>query len=276
MQLSHFHRVAAGGMVAALTIAGVGALTATPAYAATAEVSAVHGIPNTPVDVYVNGEKTLENFAPGEVAGPMNLEEGAYDIALTNPGEPLASAILTVNDKDVPGGTNISIVAHLDTNGLPKITSFVNDTSKVDAGKARLIARHTATAPAVDMRADGIRLFEGLTHSNEGKADVDAGTVKADAVLAGTGTVVIGPADLELAEGTATILYAIGSADTGTLQAVAQTITGLHSAPTGVPSGDGGLAGTGSHTWWYLLAGAGILLLVGGGTRIATDRVHRR
>ncbi|GIM87570.1 DUF4397 domain-containing protein [Salinispora arenicola] len=276
MRLSHFPRMAAGGMITALTIAGVGALTATPAYAAMAEVSAVHGIPNTPVDVYVNGEKTLENFAPGAVAGPMNLEEGAYDIALTKPGEPLANAILKVDDKDVLGGTNISIVAHLDANAQPKITSFANDTSKVDAGKARLIARHTAAAPAVDMRADGTPLFESLTHSAEAKADVIAGTVMADAVLAGTGTVVIGPADLELAEGTATILYAIGSADAGNLQAVAQTITGLHSAPAGVPSGDGGLAGTGAHTWWYLLAGAGILLLIGGGTRVATDRVYRR
>ncbi|WP_019869794.1 DUF4397 domain-containing protein [Salinispora oceanensis] len=276
MQLSYSRRVATGGVLAALTFAGVAALTATPAYAATSEVSAIHGIPGTPVDVYLNGAKTLDNFAPGEVAGPLSLAAGAYDIALTKPGEPVADAILTVDDVEVLGGTNVSMAAHLDASGQPKITSFVNDTSKVDAGKSRLIARHIAAAPAMDVRAGGTSVFTNLTNSNEAKADMEAGTIKADAVLAGTETVTIGPADLELSEGTATIVYAFGSADAGTLEVVAQTITGLHSTPAGVPSGSGGLADTGASTWWYLLAGAGALLLVGGGTRVATTRRSNR
>ncbi|WP_025620826.1 DUF4397 domain-containing protein, partial [Salinispora cortesiana] len=253
MQRSYFRRVAAGSAVAALTFAGVGALTATPAYAATAEVSVVHGIPDTPVDVYVNGEKTLDNFTPGDVAGPLSLAEGTYDIALTKPGEPVDSAILTVDDAEVPGGTNISLAAHLDASGQPKITPFVNDTPKVEAGKSRLIVRHTAAAPAVDVRAGGTPVFTELTNPNEAKADVDAGSVSADVVLAGTETVAIGPADLDLGEGTATIIYAIGSAEANSLEVVAQTITGLHSTPAGVPSGDGGQAATGTNTWWYLL-----------------------
>ncbi|MEV5818828.1 DUF4397 domain-containing protein [Micromonospora harpali] len=277
MQLSYFRRVAAGGAVAALTFAGAGALTATPAYAATSKVSVVHGIPDTPVDVYVNGKKTLDNFKPGDVAGPLDLEQGAYDIALTKPGEALDKAILTVDDAEVPGGANISLAAHLDEAGKPRITPFANDTTKVDAGKARLIVRHTAAAPAVDVRAGGKPVFEDLTNPNEAKADVDAGTVSADVVLAGTDTVAIGPADLDLKEGTATIVYAIGSAEAKNLDLVAQTITGLHSAPGGVPSGTGGQAGTGVQTWWYVLAGAGVLLLVGGGVRVAaTARTSRR
>ncbi|MFC5946178.1 DUF4397 domain-containing protein [Micromonospora harpali] len=277
MQLSYFRRVAAGGAVAALTFAGAGALTATPAYAATSKVSVVHGIPDTPVDVYVNGKKTLDNFKPGDVAGPLDLEQGAYDIALTKPGEALDKAILTVDDAEVPGGANISLAAHLDEAGKPRITPFANDTTKVDAGKARLIVRHTAAAPAVDVRAGGKPVFEDLTNPNEAKADVDAGTVSADVVLAGTDTVAIGPADLDLKEGTATIVYAIGSAEAKNLDLVAQTITGLHSAPGGVPSGTGGQAGTGVQTWWYVLAVAGVLLLLGVGVRVAaTARTSRR
>ncbi|MFG2045879.1 DUF4397 domain-containing protein [Micromonospora sp. NPDC048935] len=276
MQFPSLRRVAAGGAVAALAFAGVGALTATPAYAATSKVSVVHGIPDTPVDVYVNGKKTLDNFKPGDVAGPLTLEKGDYDIALTKPGEPIGSAILKVDDAAVPGGANISIAAHLDAAGKPKITPFVNDVSKVDAGKARLIVRHTAAAPSVDVRAGGTPVFEGLTNPEEAKGDLDAGSVKADVVLAGTDTVAIGPADLNLGEGTATIVYAIGSAEGKTLGVVAQTITGLHSAPGGVPSGDGGQAGTGLGTWWYTLTGAGVLLLFLGGVRMATARSGRR
>ncbi|MFI5833052.1 DUF4397 domain-containing protein [Micromonospora sp. NPDC051300] len=276
MQFAMFRRVAAGGAVAALTFAGVGAATMSPAYAASSKVSVVHGIPDTPVDVYVNGKKTLNNFKPGDVAGPLTLPEGEYDIALTKPGEAIDKAILKVDDAEVPGGANISLAAHLSADGKPQITPFVNDVSKVGAGKARLIVRHTAAAPAVDVRAGGKPVFEGLTNPKEAKADVAAGTVKADVVLAGTDTVAIGPADLNLKEGTATIVYAIGSADAKNLDLVAQTISGLHSTPGGVPSGTGGQAGTGVDTWWYVLAGAGVLLLVGGGARVATTRAARR
>ncbi|MEU7616015.1 DUF4397 domain-containing protein [Micromonospora rifamycinica] len=276
MQLAIFRRVAAGGAVAALAFAGVGAATTSPAYAASSKVSVVHGIPDTPVDVYVNGKKTLDNFKPGDVAGPLTLAEGEYDIALTKPGQPVGSAILEVDNAEVPGGANISLAAHLSADGKPQITPFVNDTAKLAAGKARLIVRHTAAAPAVDVRAGGKPVFEGLTNPKEAKADVDAGTVKADVVLAGTDTVAIGPADLNLREGTATIVYAIGSAEGKNLDLVAQTITGLHSAPGGVPSGTGGQAGTGVDTWWYVLAGAGVLLLVGGGARVAATRTGRR
>src|SRR5918995_4226395 len=127
MRLTHFRRAAAGAAVAALAFGGLSALTTAPAWAATSKVSVVHGIPGQPVDVYVNGEKTLENFAPGDVAGPLSLEEGDYDIALTKPGEPIDSAILKADDAQVPGGANISIVAHLNADGQPVITPFVND-----------------------------------------------------------------------------------------------------------------------------------------------------
>ncbi|MFG1655546.1 DUF4397 domain-containing protein [Micromonospora chersina] len=276
MQFAMFRRAAAVGAVSALTFAGVGAATMSPAYAASSKVSVVHGIPDTPVDVYVNGRKTLDNFKPGDVAGPLTLPEGEYDLALTKPGEAIDKAILTVDDAAVPGGANISLAAHLGADGKPRITPFVNDVSKVDAGKARLIVRHTAAAPAVDVRAGGKPVFENLTNPKEAKADVAAGTVKADVVLAGTDTVAIGPADLNLKEGTATIVYAIGSAEAKNLTVVAQTISGLHSAPGGVPSGTGGQAGTGVDAWWYVLAGAGVLLLVGGGARVATARTGRR
>jgi hypothetical protein len=137
----------------------------------------------------------------------------------------------------VPGGANVSVVAHLNAGGDPVLTPFVNDVSAVDAGKARLVVRHTAAAPAVDILAGGEPVFEGLTNPNEAKADVTAGTVSAAVALAGTTEPVIGPADLNLAEGTSTIVYAYGSAEDANLALAVQTIDGLHSAPSGVPSG---------------------------------------
>jgi hypothetical protein len=256
-----------GMMAGAVAVsAGILGLAAPASAAANSQVYVVHGIPGQPVDVYVNGDKALDNFEPAKVAGPLDLPEGTYDIALTKPGEPASSAILTVNDAAVPGGQNLSLVAHLKEDGTPTLTPFVNDTSAVAAGSARLIVRHTAAAPAVDVRAGGQPVFPGLTNPNEAKADVDAGTVSADVVLAGTQTVVLGPADLNLAEGSATIVYAIGSASAqpATLAITSQVITGLHSAPDGVPAGSGGLAEDGLPMWWYAVAGAAALVLVTG------------
>jgi hypothetical protein len=262
MRLIRFAAAAAVGFIGLAVIA-------TPAYAATSQVSVVHGIPGQAVDVYVNGDRTLENFQPGDVAGPLSLEEGSYDLALTKPGEAVGQAILTVNDAEVPGGANISLVAHLNAQGEPAITPFANDVSKLDPGQARLIVRHTAAAPAVDVRAGGDPVFEDLTNPNEAKADLPAGSVSADVVLAGTDTVVLGPADLNLAEGTATIAYAIGSAEADTLDLVTQTIDGLHSAPGGVPSGSGGRADRGLAGPWYAVAALGLLLVVVGVRRLA-------
>jgi hypothetical protein len=269
MRITNLRRLAMAGALSLVAAGGAVTLSAAPAFAATSQVSVVHGIPGQPVDVYVNGERTLEDFKPGDVAGPLSLEEGSYDIALTKPGEAIGQAILTVNDAEVPGGANISLVAHLNAQGEPGLTPFANDVSKLDAGQARLIVRHTAAAPAVDVRAGGKPVFEDLTNPNEAKADLAAGTVSADVVLAGTDTVVLGPTDLNLKEGTATIVYAIGSAEDDTLDVVAQTISGLHSAPGGVPSGSGGRADQGLAAAWYAVAAAGLLFLVAGVRRLA-------
>jgi len=274
MGRSYPRRLLALIAMAVLAFAGTGALTAGPAYAATSQVFVVHGIPGQPVDVYVNGQKTLDNFQPNTVAGPLSLEEGSYDLALTRPGEPVGSAIVTADDGQVPGGQNLSVVAHLTADGQPTITPYANDVAPVAAGKARLIVRHDAAAPAVDVRADGTAVFSNLTNPNEAKAEVDAGSVTADVTLAGTTDVVIGPQQVNLAEGSVNILYAVGSAQDGTLSLIAQTLTGSESAPGGVPAGDGGQAGA-ATMWQYVLAGAGALLLLGGATRLVPRRSTR-
>lgn len=274
MSILYVRRAATVGATALLALGTAGALASGPAFAkANANVSVVHGIPGQPVDVYVNGERTIEGFEPGKVAGPLSLPAGQYDIALTKPGDAIGSALLTVQDAEVPADANISLVAHLNEGGDPALTPFVNDTGKLAAGKTRLIVRHAAAAPAVDIRAGGQPVFEGVTNGKEGKADLDAGSVSADVVLAGTDTRVLGPAELDLGEGKATIVYAVGSAEAKTLDIVSQTIDGLHSAPGGVPSGDGGRADGGLSLPWLGVGAIGILLALLGVARLATVRL---
>jgi hypothetical protein len=230
--------------LAAIALAGASLGLAAPANAAEeATVSILHGVPDATVDVYANGKALLTNFAPGTLTDPVKLPAGEYDLKVTAAGAGAdGEAVTEANDVTVPAGANITVVAHLDASGKPILTPFVNDTSKIAAGKARLTVRHTAAAPAVDVRANGTAALKNLTNPKEAKADVAAGTIKADVVLAGTDTVAIGPADVNLKEGTNTIVYAWGSAADKNLKLAVQTIAGLHSAPGGVPAGSGGQA----------------------------------
>jgi hypothetical protein len=228
-----------------LTVGATGALLAlgaTPAMADnhTATISVLHAVPETPVDVYANGELLLDDFEPGTLTDPQELPAGAYDIQVFPADAPDGSGeALFGGSTEVPAGANATVVAHLAEDGTPTLTPFVNDTSAVEAGQARVTVRHTAAAPAVDVRAGGTPVIEGLTNPNEESLTVPAGTVSADVTLAGTDTVAIGPADLELAEGSNTVVYAWGNEEAG-YQLAVQSIS-AHSAPSGVPGGSAGL-----------------------------------
>ena len=230
---------------------------------ATGTVTVVHAVPGVTVDVYVNGELTLEDFAPTTVTDPLTLPAGDYDLEVyaadADPGatDPVISGTTTL-----PAGANASIVAHPDADGAPTLGVFVNDTSTLDAGQARLTVRHTAAAPAVDVRTGGEVVLAGVANGDEGALEVPAGDYTADVVLAGTDTVAIGPADVTLVDGTNTIVYAYGTGDAG-YDLLVQSIAGLGTAPTAVPAGDAGLAAdAGMPVWVVALMLLGLLLLV--------------
>jgi hypothetical protein len=209
---------------------------------ANASVVVVHGIPDTPVDVYVDDELTLDDFQPDTVTEPLSLPAGSYDLAVrAADAEASADPILSAT-AELTAGQNVSIVAHLSEGGDPTITPFANDISPTAAGQGRLVVRHTAAAPAVDVLAGGEPTFTDLTNPNEASADLPAGTISASVALAGTTDPVIGPADVPVTEGSATIVYAVGSAEDANLNVLVQTIGGLHSAPAGVDTGNSGLA----------------------------------
>jgi hypothetical protein len=276
-----FHRrtaaVAAAGLMAAAAVAVPAEATDERASRTTADatVSVLHGVPGATVDVYAGGKALLTNFEPGTLTDPLKLPAGSYDLKVVTAGAGAnGKAVIQANDIEVPGGANITVVAHLDASGKPKLTPFVNDVSKIAAGKARLTVRHTAAAPAVDVRAGGEPAFKGLTNPKEAKADLPAGTVKADVVLAGTTTVALGPADVPLEEGTNTIVYAWGSASAKNLKLAVQTVSGLHSNPDGVPGGTGGQAAADFPVWaaaLMVLAAIGVGATAG---RMVASRVR--
>lgn len=237
----------------------------------TGTVTVVHGIPETTVDVYVNGDLTLDDFEFGTVTDPLDLPAGDYTFDITAPdAEDNSSPILTA-DAALEAGANVSAVAHLTEGGDPTVSLFVNDTSTIAAGEARATVRHTAAAPAVDILAGGDVLIPGLANPDEAVADVPAGDYDLAVNAAGTDTEVVALPGTTLAEGVNTIVYAVGDLEGGSFEILVQAISGLHDAPEGVPAGDAGLVDT-APMGAIVLALMGLAALALAARRPATQR----
>ena len=116
-------------LMASVLLAGGAALFAAPAGAQSGDASVVviHGVPDTPVDVYVNGKATLTNFAPDTVTDPLSLPAGDYTIDVRAAGAAATAAPVISGKVTLPAGANATLVAHLDASGKPVLTPFVND-----------------------------------------------------------------------------------------------------------------------------------------------------
>ncbi|MEX2425950.1 MAG: DUF4397 domain-containing protein [Thermomicrobiaceae bacterium] len=252
--------ITALGLILSLSVAGVAS-----ASSHTGTVTIIHGVPGLTVDVYVNGELTLEGFEPESITDPLELEEGSYDIAIRAAGEPADSDPAISGMANVQAGVNASVIAHLTEDGTPSLAVFGNDVTTIGAGETRLTVRHAAAAPAVDAWIDGSVTVENLANGEEASLDVPAGTYNVAVSATGDDEPVLGPADFDLGEGTSYIVYAIGSLEDGSLNLLVQTISGLHDAPANVPAGMGSTA-TSEESGSMLLimaAGFGVVAVAG-------------
>ncbi|MEM7337504.1 MAG: DUF4397 domain-containing protein [Actinomycetota bacterium] len=247
-------------VLAALALSAV-AFVAPASAQDSARIHLIHGIPDTDVDVEAGGDNVFEGFSFGDtqdlgaLAG-ATLEGLKVKVAGTD------TVAIDAGDVTLPDSGNTTIIAHLDADGAPTLSIFSNDTSQLGAGEGRLIVRHTAAAPEVDIKANGAVAFAGVANGEGGGADLPVGTVTAEVVPAGADEpVVIGPADLAIADGEALIVYAVGSLEDETLTVLTETISGLHSNPNAVNTGTGPINdGTSTTT---LVAAVAALLAAG-------------
>ncbi len=247
----------------------------------TSEVYVVHGIPGVDVDVYVDDALTLEGFAPKDIAGPLTLPAATYDIKVfAAADDPAATAAERTDDAvidvapAVPGGANLSVIAHLDGEGTPTLSAFANDLTPTGAGEGRLTIRHTAAAPAVDIVAGGAAVapFTNLANGDEAKADLPADDYPTGIAATGTTDALV-EAPVTVTEGTNLVVYAIGDFAGGTFELLTQSFDGLHSAPAVINAGNSGLlADQGSGSSALLVAGLLGFGLISGGTLVAARR----
>lgn len=194
------------------------------------KLTVVHGVPDVSVDVYVNGVLLLEDFEPGTVTPPVLVPAGTYDIEVfpADAAYVEGGGVIFVDDAIVPPGADISVAAHLNEAGTPIATIFVNDTSTIDSGEARLVVRHTAAAPTVDVLTTGpTKLVDSLSNPDEQQLDVDAGTYPVTVNAEDDPSPAVDLGDVTLVEGASTIVYAYGDLAADTFAVAVQAIPGL-------------------------------------------------
>lgn len=198
-----------------------------------AAVYVVHGINGSdlgldmmlPVDVEVSGMCVLEGFEFREIAGPLPLPAGSYDIKvrLADEANPCSGGVAI----DAPGvgvtaGLNASIVAHLDADANPTASVFVNDVSRAP-GFARIAAHHTADFGAVDILVNGAVAFGGVLNGQQGAETLRPRSYEVAIAIAGTDTRAF-EADLQLRPFTLYNAYAVGTPEKETFEVILQAI----------------------------------------------------
>jgi hypothetical protein len=196
---------------------------------ADATVYVVHGIPDVPVDIAVNGDCTLENFMFGDQAGPLMLPAGDYQItiSLANEMDPCMGDV--VLDVTVPfmDGENVTVIAYLDEMGDPTAGKFMNDFSRTDPGTARIMLHHTAAAPMVDvavnrdMDAMFSAAIEDFANGDQVVTSLRPGEWYVWLAAAGSTDPAFGPQLVQFKPFTTFRVYAVGSLAAGNLQLLA-------------------------------------------------------
>jgi len=214
-------------LLAVLLLVPVGAFAAGAAPTGTGNLSVVHGVPGATVDVYVDGSLTIDDFTYGTVEGPLPLTSGSWLIEVMADGQnPASNTPLLAGTVWLPSGGDTTAVAHLDAGGTLALSVFQDDTSYTKAGQGRVVVRHTAQAPAVDVLAAGGVLIPNLANGEEAQADVPAASYPITLNAAGTSTQAFpasGAVDLAIPSNKSVIVYAIGDLG-GAFTLVTQTI----------------------------------------------------
>jgi hypothetical protein len=227
-------------------------------------VRVVHGVRGLVADVYVDGKLVLETFQPERNTDPLRVPAGDHEVEVRSAGAATTEAPLLTGTLEVTAGEVTSAVVHLNADGDPALTQFTDDDAAIPAGQTRVVVRHVAAAPPIDVRLDGDALAEDLANTEEAEREVAAGSHEVSVTQTGTSTEITPAQDVPFAEGAATAMYLIGDQEAGTLGWLAVPVTGLQSVPTKVQTGDSGLAApTGGGTPWtaVTLAGLGSVLL---------------
>jgi hypothetical protein len=256
-------------MLLAALVLLVGMTSVTSAASRKASVMIVHGLPGFTADVYLNGELLLDGFKPTSTAGPLELDPGSYQVGIREVGASPDSPPVLSGTLRLSSGSNISIVAHLTRSGDPTLSVFHNTFQQIPAGRSLLYFRNVAAVAPLSVRLDDRLVKRGLREGGEWGVATAPGRHVIAFDSGAANDVLIPPTDIRLDEGVAQIVYVVGSAKADNLDLMVQSVHGLHSTPSGVLTGDGGLGAEPGFPFWAF----GLMVAAGATLTVSTRRV---
>ncbi len=246
--------------------------SASGAQQATGSVRVVHGLRGVVADVYLDGALVLETFEPERTTDALSLPAGPHQVDVRLAGSASDSAPAVSGTLNVPAGGFVSAVVHLTGASTPTMTVFADEATAVAAGQTRVVVRHVAAAPAIDVRLNQQVVASNLANTGQAATDVAAATYEVSVATAGTPEVITPPQNVPLTEGTANTMYLIGDQAAATLAWIAVQQAGLQTPPAAVQTGNSEVAGSdsGQVLQWGLVAA--VITIMG----LATFSVRRR
>lgn len=178
-----------------------------------AKVRVLHVSPNTPkVDIYVNGEKTLENITYYQISPYLDVPAGSYKIDVYRAGQtrnPLLSETV-----EIKGNRQYTVAAAGEMANLQLVP--VIDETNIPRNKTKARFWHLSpNAPAVDIAVkDGDVLFSNISFTEAADyLELNPSRVTLEVRLAGTEDVVLTVRDQQLKANEAYTITAIGLVD---------------------------------------------------------------
>jgi hypothetical protein len=210
-------RVLVGVILAAALVLAF-AVPASASGGGTAKVRAFHNSPDTPpVDLYVNGAKTLSNVAYGTLSDYLEVPKGTYNVQVkVAPSTASDPAALEADVRLGRRPTTIAAIGSLTGDGEPLQLEVLRDRDTISRHLTRLRVAHTSPdAPAVDVQAKlagrWIRVVRDLEFGEDsGYLLAPAGKYRLRIVAAGTNTVVKDLGKVRLKGSTSYTAWAVG------------------------------------------------------------------
>ena len=223
----------------ALGAAVVAAPSASAQDAGTADLVIVHGLRGFTADLYVDGKLLINTFRPERSTDPMAVPAGSHLVEIREAGTGADTTPAVTATIDLAAGNRYDAVAHVDQAGAPTLSLFLDDVSPLPPGQARAVVRNTAATGPIDVHFGPTVAAAGLANGAGSTTLLPAGVYELAVSAAGTPTPITPTRNVTYPEGTASFMYLIGSSQAQTLDWLAVQATGLQSAPTKVPTGDG-------------------------------------
>jgi hypothetical protein len=210
-------RVLVGVILAAALVLAF-AVPASASGGGTAKVRAFHNSPDTPpVDLYVNGAKTLSNVAYGTLSDYLEVPKGTYNVQVkVAPSTASDPAALEADVRLGRRPTTIAAIGSLTGDGEPLQLEVLRDRDTISRHLTRLRVAHTSPdAPAVDVQAKLAGRWIRVVHDLEFGEDsgyllAPAGKYRLRIVAAGTNTVVKDLGKVRLKGSTSYTAWAVG------------------------------------------------------------------